>query len=152
MNARLSGTSRAPSDRGSTKVTSTTRMSKVDLQTQLASLRAENTHLYGELQARTEELKARTEELSKALQQQTATADVLKTISRSTFDLQTVLDTLTASAARLCGADYVNIWRPSGDVYKYVAGYQATPEQKAYFESVAIEPGRGTIVGRTLLG
>jgi len=98
-----------------------------------------------------EELCARTEELSEARQQQTATAEVLRTISRSGFDLRTVLNALTESAARLCGADYVNIWRPSGDAYKYVAGYQAAPEQKAYFESVSLEPGRGTVVGRTLL-
>ena len=60
---------------------------------------------------------------AKLLQQQIATADVLKVISRSTFDLQTVLNTLVELAARLCQAEIANIWRPKDGVYRLAASY-----------------------------
>jgi signal transduction histidine kinase len=90
-------------------------------------------------------------ELRESLQQQTATADVLKVISRSTFDLQTVLDTLVASAARLCEADVAAIWRPKGDVYQYVAGYSHSREYNEYMRDHPVAPGRGTVFGRTFI-
>ena len=98
------------------------------------------------------ELRQRTADLSESLQQQTATADVLKVISRSTFDLQAVLDTLVESAARLCRADRAAIRLARDGLYHHVASYGFTPGQREYMieHPVPAKPDRGYIAGRVI--
>jgi signal transduction histidine kinase len=90
-------------------------------------------------------------ELRESLQQQTATADVLKVISRSTFDLQIVLRTLAESAARLCDADSATITRQKGGVFYRAEAYGFSPEFVEYVRHVPVEPERRTATGRALL-
>jgi GAF domain-containing protein len=97
------------------------------------------------------ELRQRTDDLSEALEQQTATSDVLKVISRSQFDLQLVLDNLIETAARLCGAKRGVIFRRDGDLYGAAAFYNATRDLIDFVRRHPIAPGRHTITARVAL-
>ncbi len=88
------------------------------------------------------------QDLSEALEQQTATSEVLKVISRSAFDLRAVLETLVENATRLCGARNGFIYRPEGDLYHMAVSYGASPEFRDFVERNPIRPGRRTLVGR----
>src|SRR5215467_10867392 len=95
-----------------------------------------------------EELKR---ELSDALRREAATAEVLKAISRSTFDLQTVLDTLAQSAAQLSEAELNVIFLRDGNIYRIAARYGMPPELEEYARQYPICAGRNTVTGRVAL-
>jgi signal transduction histidine kinase len=97
------------------------------------------------------ELVQRTTERDEGLAREAAVAEVLKTISRSAFDLPAMLQTVVSAAHRLCQSDYSVIFRKEGDVYRWAAGHGISPEYEERERQAVIQPGTETIIGRAVL-
>jgi two-component system, NtrC family, sensor kinase len=104
-----------------------------------------------ELAQAREQLQTKTRDFEESLQQQTASADVLKAISRSTLDLETVLNTLAETVMRLCRADHVYMFRRRGDKNHLVASHGLSQEAKEFVHTHPFAPDRSTLSGRVSL-
>jgi PAS domain S-box-containing protein len=98
-----------------------------------------------------DETRRRTADLQESLEYQTATSDVLNVISRSAFDLQPILETVVATAARLCGAEKAILYRYENGAYRFAAGHSNEPEYERIERATPIYPGEGTVAGRAAL-
>jgi two-component system NtrC family sensor kinase len=111
----------------------------------------ENARLLNELRQRTDDLGHRTTALTEALEQQTATSDVLEVISRSAFDLHAVFETVAESSVRLCGADRAFIFRFDGELLRMVVAFNSSPEFEEWVAQHPIRPGRHSASARAAL-
>ena len=116
-----------------------------------AVIAIENARLLNELRQRTNDLSQRTTDLTEALDQQTATSDVLEVISRSAFDLQAVFQTVAESSVRLCGADRAFIFRFDGELLRMVVAYNSSPDFVEWVANHPIRPGRHSGSARAAL-
>jgi GAF domain-containing protein len=116
-----------------------------------AVIAIENVRLFTELEEKNQALTQAHAQVSEALDQQTATGEVLKVISRSAFDLQPVFETLAESAVRLCEAERAFIYRFDGELLRMAVAYNASPELREFVERNPISPGRHSASARAAL-
>jgi two-component system, NtrC family, sensor kinase len=116
-----------------------------------AVIAIENVRLFTELQEKNRALTQAHEQVTEALEQQTATSEVLKVISRSTFELEPVLETLIENATRLCGADRGQVYKAEGEVLRSATAYGLAPEIRDYLEERPLPIGPSSMAGRAAL-